>query len=369
MSRLTRRALLGLAGALAADLAPWPASAASRVPASASLRDHAAAAGMTFGSAITEDGLADPLVSALYTREVGIVTTDLELKFAWLRPDRETFSFGPADAVLSWADLRRIPVRGHTLIWNENNPTWLNRCSASEIERIFDEHIERVVSRYVGRIHTWDVVNEPFWPWHRAPGGYRMGPWFNALGPGYISRALRRVRAIDKTAKLCINEATLESDHEWGRSIRPLMAGLVGDLKLRGVPLDVIGLQSHLQPAWPHNYDRFAEYCTTLAAQGVDLHLTEFDVNDASFPDATDVRDRMVAEEAAAYLKPVLAVPAVKMLITWELADRLSFYWHGVHDVDPTVRRLPRPLPFDDRLQRKPMWTEVARAFDTRAGH
>ena len=69
-------------------------------------------------------------------------------------------------------------VRGHTLIWNDNAPEWLKRLSAREVERVFDRHIEVVVARYAGKLHSWDVVNEPFWPMDGEQGGWRAGPWF-----------------------------------------------------------------------------------------------------------------------------------------------------------------------------------------------
>jgi endo-1,4-beta-xylanase len=32
---------------------------------------------------------------------------------------------------------------------------------------------------------------------------------------------------------------------------------------------------------------------------------------------------------------------------------------------NPTTTRLPRPLPYDDRLQAKPLWGAIAQAFES----
>lgn len=364
MTPWTRRNLL--ASALAGAGTAFSQSAHA-LPSRAGLKDYAAESGLVFGSAISLENFPLPECRALYERECRIVTTDLALKFAILRPRPEVFNFEPADALIDWAGRNGLLVRGHTLIWNDNNGDWLKGRSSAEITRVFDEHIERVVSRYVGRIHTWDVVNEPFWPGHGAPGGYRRGPWFDAMGPGYVDRAFRRVRAIDKTARLCLNEAMVDNDHEFGQSIRPRLAALTSDLRQRGTPFDVVGLQCHLQPAWPHDYPKFGEYMRLLTAQDVDLDVTEFDVNDAGFPAPITERDALVAGYAQEFLKPALAVPRLKMFITWELADHWSWLWHRVADVSPASPRLPRPLPFDENLARKPLWYALARAFDARA--
>lgn len=366
MFRLTRRAMMsGLASTVA-----HPLTAAAREAAlewTVGLKDHAARAGIIYGASIANDNWQLPECRALYGHEARIITTDLSLKFAILRPSRDQFNFGSADDIVSWALANGKLVRGHTLIWNEYNGDWVNRCSAHEVERIFDEHIERVVSRYAGRIQTWDVINEPFWPDHGEPGGYRRGPWYNALGPGYIARALRRVHAIDPGVKLCINEAHCDYENSWGKAIRPALARLIGDLRQAGVPLDSVGVQCHLRPAWPHDYDSFAAYIGQLAGNGVDLHISEFDIDDTGFPDATGQRDGMLADYAAAFLKRVLAVPAVTMLINWELIDKDSFYVHAALEKNPHARRLPRPLPFDNTMQRKPLWSAMAAAFDARA--
>jgi len=367
MSKLSRRAVLGgLATAGAAAAWPLVGSAGSEAQA-ADLGSLGAKAGIIFGASIGAEALSDPAYGALYGAETRIVTTDTALKFWTLRPTPEAIDFRAADAIITFAADRGLKVRGHTLIWNEFNPDWLKRCSAREVERIFDDHIERVVSRYAGRLHSWDVINEPFWPWHKKAGGYRSGPWFEALGPGYIRRALTRTRALDKTARLCINEAHCENENDWGNGIRPCLLRLVDELRDAGLPLDAIGLQCHLQPTCRTTTPVFASYIAELAARKVDIYITEFDVNDASFPGDIAARDQQVAVRASDFLAHILPIPEVKLLVTWQLADKYSFYHNEAVAKDPKATRLPRPLPFDDNMQPKPFRAAIAQAFDRRA--
>ena len=90
----------------------------------------------------------------------------------------------------------------------------------------------------------------------------------------------------------------------------------------------------------------------------------EFDVRDDTFPDDIATRDAMIAETAEKFLNIVLPIPAVKMVIAWELADNYSFYTDAAKKKDPLAQRLPRPLPFDDAMQKKPLWFAMARAFE-----
>ena len=68
-----------------------------------------------------------------------------------------------------------IPIRGHTLIWNEWNPEWLKQAAPGHVAYWLDRHIEEVVGRYAGKFHSWDVVNEPMWPGHNKEFGLRSG--------------------------------------------------------------------------------------------------------------------------------------------------------------------------------------------------
>ena len=61
----------------------------------------AASAGLLYGASIGEEAFADPAYAALYRRETRILTTDVALKFDWLRPTPETLRLlSRADAIL-----------------------------------------------------------------------------------------------------------------------------------------------------------------------------------------------------------------------------------------------------------------------------
>jgi endo-1,4-beta-xylanase len=148
-------------------------------------------------------------------------------------------------------------------------------------------------------------------------------------------------------------------------AVRSGLLKLVADLKHAGVKLDVVGLQGHLQPQYPHDPARFNEFLHALADLGVDIYITEFDVRDDIFPDDPVARDAAVARTAQQFLEPTLRHPAVKALISWELADNYSFYRGIYHAKNPTASRSPRPLPYDDRLQAKPLRETIAQAFES----
>jgi endo-1,4-beta-xylanase len=350
-SALASAALVGLGRPARADSAP-------------SLTDAASDAGLVFGTSIAADTLADPAQAALYRRQAGIFTVDYALKFGALRPEADKFLPAEADAILAFAGA--IPVRGHTLAWNESRPDWLMALSAAEKRKALDRHIDETVAYYAGRLHSWDVVNEPFWPGHGLPGGFRDGPWMEAFGEGYIERAFRRTAAADPNVRLVLNEAMTERSDEIGKTIRAGLLQLVDRLQDRGVRLDAVGLQGHLLPDRPYDDHGFADFVAELATRRVDIYITELDVDDSGFPLDVAARDEAVAGRYRDFLRAVLAIPAVRMVITWQLADSSSWYYHGALESHPSASRLPRPLPFDDRLQPKPARNAMLTAFGGR---
>ena len=319
--------------------------------------------GIIFGASIGSEALTDPDYGRLYANETKIITTDLAMKFDQMRPSADAFDFAAADAIMDFAKKNRLMVRGHTLAWNENLPGWLKRLNATETTRVFDEHIEKVATRYAGRLQSWDVVNEPFWPGHGKPFGFRDGPWLQAMGPAYIKRAFTRVAAIDKTARLVLNEAHCDLQNDWGAGIRPKLLALVDAMLDQGLPLHAVGLQSHLQPQVDYNDDSFQAFVADLATRKIDIYITEMDVNDQSFPADTARRDLLVAERYQEFLKRVLTIPSVKMLVTWQLSERYSGYRNDVLSKNPKATRLPRPLLFDENFARKPAWETVAQVM------
>jgi endo-1,4-beta-xylanase len=318
-----------------------------------------------FGAAAAEVIDNDPAYRDLYVTQTKVITTDIALKIGRIAPQPGPKHFESADRLLAFCNAHKIAMRGHCLIWNEWNPDWVKNMTTGERRKYFDSYIDEVVARYSGMLQSWDIVNEPFWPGHNAPGGFRLGPWYDAFGPDYVRRAFERAGRVDRTTKFVLNEAQTERDDELGLAVRRGLLKLVADLKNADVRLDVVGLQGHLQPQYPHDPARFNDFLHTLADLGVDIYITEFDVCDDVFPDDVAARDAAVARTARQFLEPTLRHPAVKALIAWELADNYSFYRGMAKAKNPLSTRLPRPLPYDDRLQRKPLWDVIAQTFES----
>ena len=365
ISRPSRREALALAAAVGGAIAlPRGSAAAVGTP---SLAAAAKSGGLLFGTAAGHELFSDADYRDLVFAQAAILTPENALKFDALQPQQGQFNFGPADALVDAAHRHGCLARGHTLAWNDWPAPWLKALSHREIERVFDVYLDTVVPHFAGRLQSWDVVNEPFWLGKDKPGTFRPGPWYDSMGIDYIFRAFRRTAELDPSTKLVLNEAWTERTDPVGLAVRASLLKLIDRIQDKGLKLDAVGLQGHLQPQEPHNDASFADFLHAIAERKVEIYITEFDVDDESFPDADAARDRAVAQRTAAFLQATLAVPAVTAVITWGLSDRYTWYRDpdimAAHGLD----RLARPLPYDDLLRPKPMRAAMVEAFHGRA--
>lgn len=362
--KFSRRDILAAgAGLSAALLRPRGIAAAPR---NENLGAIAQDAGVVFGTSIAADTLDNPAQAALYLDQARIFTVDWALMLGNLRPEADLFLPGDAEAILAFAQPAGIPVHGHALAWNESRPEWLMALSKDGKQKALDRHIDETVGYFAGKLPSWNVVNEPFWPGHGLVGDFRGGPWLQAFGPDYVSRAFKRAQAADPKARLVLNEAMTEVWNENGARIRAGLLKLVDQLQQDGVRLDAVGLQGHLDPGRPFDDSAFADFLHQLAERKIDILITELDVDDSSFPDDIPARDAAVAARYRAFLGAALSVPAVRTVITWQLADCASWYEHAAREANPDARRLPRPLPYDSNFQAKPAVDAIAKALKSR---
>jgi endo-1,4-beta-xylanase len=96
---------------------------------------------------------------------------------------------------------------------------------------------------------------------------------------------------------------------------------------------------------------------------GLQVLLTEMDVNDRALAADWPVRDAAVAAAYRQYLKMVLGDPAVRAVLTWGITDRYTYLNHEEGRADGKAER---PLPFDAEGKPKTSFYAVREAFDQR---
>ena len=350
-------------------MAQAPAKSGQVTTGTGSLTAHAAARGLLTGCAVNANLFReDEGFRRLLAEQYSILVPENCLKWNRLRPTAETYSFADADSLVAFAEAHKMKVRGHNFVWHEALPGWfagtVNKDNAQEF---LVDHIHTVGGRYKGKIHSWDVVNEAIWIPDGRPDGLRSSsPWFEMLGPGYIDLAFRTAREADPTALLTYNDYGIEYDNEDQGRKRAAVLALLRRMKADKVPLDALGIQSHLHAVGKDGFSRgVRELINGAKALGLQVFITELDVNDDAVATADmGERDKIVADVYRSYLTAALDGPEVKAVLTWGASDKNTWLNNGTKFRKQHPERLQRPLPFDADYAPAPAFFAMRDSFD-----
>lgn len=359
---LTRRRFLATAAAIS-GLA-FPALGSLSAPLM-TLRECAAQRGILYGSALRGAGVKDTSFAALFVRECGLAVPEGALKWGSLRPTPGTYDFSGGDWLLSFASQNGMRFRGHTLIWDGDLPAWFSSyINASNAAPMTLEHISTVVKHYAGKVASWDVVNEGIQIQDGQPGGLKMNPWLQHIGPEYIEMAFAAAHAADPNAKLVYNENWLEPEDSTTEDRRRATLALLTTLKRKSIPVHALGVQSHIFAETCTTGPRFKRFLNEVADLGLEIMITEMDVRDQNLRGGPAERQRLVADQYYRYLSFMLQFKSLKTVVTWGLADRYS--WINKHN--PRRDGFPvRPLPYDGDLAPTPARYAIQKAFEEAA--
>jgi len=317
-----------------------------------SLKAHAEARGLLCGCAVNASLFRqDEGFRNLLAEQYNIVVPENCLKWNILRPTADTWNFADADSLVAFAEAHGMKVRGHNFVWHEALPHWFaGTANKDNAQRLLVEHIHTVGGRFKGKIHSWDVVNEAIWIADGRPDGLRStSPWFEMLGPGYIDLAFRTAREVDPSALLTYNDYGIEYDNDEERKKRAAVLALLRRMKADKVPLDALGIQSHIHAESKDGFGRgVRELLDGAKALGLRVFVTELDVKDDGVA-ADDIaeRDKVVADVYREYLTAALDGPEVKAVLTWGASDKNTWLNNGTKFRKQHPDRLQRPLPFD----------------------
>jgi endo-1,4-beta-xylanase len=310
-------------------------SLTSAFAAATTLGAAAAQSGRYYGTAISNGKLGDSAYTTIAAREFNMVTPENELKIDATEPQQNVFNFTAGDSIYNWATSHGMKMRGHTLAWHSQQPSWMQSLSGSALRSAMINHINGVMGHYIGKLAAWDVVNEAF-----NEDGTRRQSNLQATGNDWIEVAFQTAHAKEPGVKLCYNDYNIENA-TYAKTVAVL--NMVKDFKARGIPIDCVGLQTHMTggSSLPSN---FLTTLQNFAAAGVDVALTEADVTNA---DPTQYANMTNA---------CLAVSRCIGITVW-----------GVRDSD-SWRSGESPLLFDGSGNKKAAYTSVLNALNSSGG-
>ncbi len=316
------------------------------------LRDLAARRSIRIGAAVNPSRLSEPAYAETLAREFNQAEPENAMKFGPIHPARDRFNWAPADAVVNFAREHGMAVRGHTLVWHQQQPAWATSPDRTpgEAAAILEEHIAAVAGRYAGKVYAWDVVNEAI----EKDGTDRKTPW--SIVPAYIEKAFRWAHAADPAAKLFYNDYDAEAIN--AKSDR--IYAMVKDLKSRGVPIDGVGMQMHISTK-PPALESIEANMKRITDLGLEVQITELDarvpVDAAGHASAADLEAQ--AGTYRGVVAACLKFARCTAIQTWGFTDRYSW-------VPGYFKGMGAALLFDRDYRPKPAYDAVHAALFTR---
>lgn len=336
------------------------------------LRELAEERDLLIGAALQ----ADPLMNEEAYAEIAA------REFNWLYPegsflisemhtpeDPYTISHDTSDldAIVDFAVENGAEVQAAHLVWflEASWAPWLYDIPDDRRREFISNRINDVMTRYKGKVNAYNVVNEAF----EKDGTLRgettqdIENWLFEENPeepyGYIEYAFKEARAADPDAKLFYNDYGLEyPSAKWDAVL-----AMVTDFVERGVPIDGVGFQGHLNMKWGGlpPASGMAEHIRQLEELGLEVRVTEFDIgietgdNDA-YADTTEAeRVEIQAQHYEDYLNVCLEAPNCTAFGLWGFTDKHSWITKEQWGGSPAAK----PLLFTENYEPKATYESV----------
>jgi len=276
-----------------------------------------------FGNILSPPDLdcADILVD--FRHHYNALTAENAMKPMYITSARGEYDFSQVDKLVGWANASGIKMVGHTFIWHSQSAAWLNKnadgspVTRAEARANMEAFIKTYASKYSGKIHSWDVLNEAMRDADEFTGNWRThlrhaetdtypAFWYLAYANGasekecgsdYIFDAFYFARKYDPAAILYYNDYNDEVPAK-----REAIAQMVEEMNARWqahpeydgrLLIEGIGMQAHYNEGTDLNNVR--ESLTRFIQTGAKISVTELDI---TFGTGEDPAVPLLAEQS-----------------------------------------------------------------------
>ena len=245
------------------------------------------------GTALSQSQIEekDPMVTALISKEFNSITPENIMKSMFTHPEKDRFDFKLSDKYVAFGEKHNMFIHGHTLIWHSQLAPWMAQIKDSAtMADMMTNHITTIVSKYKGRIDSWDVVNEAL----NEDGTLRKSVFLNSYGKDFLTLAFKLAAKADPKTDLYYNDYNLCNAKK-----RKGAVDMIKNLQKNGAKIDGVGEQGHWNLTSP-SLDEIEQTILDFSALGIKVAFTELDITVLPSPwdvVGADVNQRSEANE------------------------------------------------------------------------
>lgn len=247
--------------------------------------------GIKAGTCLSEQMIRNKRCEAIILDNFNSITFENQMKPDYIFNKKESKATGElvvefdstAKTLLQWCADNNMAVRGHTLIWHSQTPSWIfyedfntsgNLVSREVMLERMDSYIRQVFEQleelgYLELFYAYDVVNEAW----MEDGTKRDSLWLQTIGEDYLWYAFYYADMYaPEYIDLYYNDYNEQFKTETLYNFVQTLVDENGNYLIDG-----IGLQAHL-----YTEDNLEDYLTTverLGSTGLKVNLTELDVS------------------------------------------------------------------------------------------
>lgn len=332
--------------------------------------------GKNFGTCVNP-GIGDDDFGKTVYNNFNLVVAENAMKMNATEPGNNQFNFSQGDNIVTWAKKHGLKVRGHTLCWHSQIPSWMgnsdsgdnpNKWTKKQLLDILKNHVMTVAAHYAGDVIEWDVVNECLQD-GQSGSGYTLRSnslWYSVIGEEFIDSAFVWARRADPNAKLYLNDYSVGMWNSEGGKTKA-MYNLAKRLKDSGIPIDGVGFQTHtsvsgFNPAEVEiSIQKFREI-------GLNVIITEMDMpggqvngwgdNAQLVRSANDEDLQIQAQKYAQMVDIMIRYDNTPSLLVWGVRDNQSWLKHCAST---------KPLLFFEDLTPHQAYIDVRKTYQKRA--
>ncbi|KZV22753.1 hypothetical protein F511_05385, partial [Dorcoceras hygrometricum] len=155
------------------------------------------------GASTTEAILDNKAYQEWFLQRFTVTSFNNELKWYYTEKQKGEENYTVPDAMISFFRRHGIPVRGHTVLWDKPmmNSQWIHELSPRQLLNAAVHRMGSVMSRYAGKLASWDVINE----------NIHFSFYEDIMRPNASAMFFKIAQALDPGTTMYLNEyATLE---------------------------------------------------------------------------------------------------------------------------------------------------------------
>lgn len=207
------------------------------------------------GVAVTSSNI-DSLIEEDLIGEFDTFTAEYEMKWDQVQTGIDTFNFEKCDEIINFANEYNKTIRGHTLVWRTNVPSFIYDIAYSnktceekmdEVLVLITDYYKGMYERYGEVINVWDIANEVIEDYndylYRYDNiYYEMTGYDNELFEEFIANVFIMVEEVSPNVKRYYNDYFLLTDN----IKRNKVITFINNINVLGANVEGVGMQSHI---------------------------------------------------------------------------------------------------------------------------